>query len=396
MIQTVNSQSLIYYNIDDLNKIKEEYKVSGKYSKDIKNLSDLVEPFSDREPFTITKYESPLGTSALNDYLSDSPYWWPDPDDPNAPYIRKDGLRNPDRFMEHKREMQAFYKAFSTIAFSAFFTDDPVMIEKANKFLRVWFIEDNTKMNPNLKYSQLVRNRTKKRGVGIIEGRRFAFMVDAINLLQIHGFLEENVYEGVQKWYKEFLVWLTESFYGLDEKQRGNNHSTWWAVQIAAISSFVGNQSEIENVNEYSKEFLLDNQIDSNGRQPLEEERTNSLSYSVFNVTAHSFLSSSLYSHGIDNWNYQNKNGKTLTNVIDFLVPYVKDPSSWELEQISEFKNSNPLFLAYAGLELNNIEYIKLYSELSNYNNKQLRKESFDPNQLILDLLIKYKLENNE
>ena len=128
-------------------------------------------------------------------------------------------------------------------------------------------------------------------------------MVDAINLLQIHGLLEENVYEGVQKWDKEFLVWLTESFYGLDEKQRGNNHSTWWAVQIAAISSFVGNQSEIENVDEYSKEFLLDNQIDSNGRQPLEEERTNSLSYSVFNVTAHSFLSSSLSSHGIDNWN---------------------------------------------------------------------------------------------
>jgi hypothetical protein len=32
-----------------------------------------------------------------HDYMSQGPYWWPDPSKPNGkPYIRKDGVRNPE------------------------------------------------------------------------------------------------------------------------------------------------------------------------------------------------------------------------------------------------------------------------------------------------------------
>ncbi|HPT28777.1 MAG TPA: twin-arginine translocation signal domain-containing protein, partial [Bryobacteraceae bacterium] len=32
-----------------------------------------------------------------NDFFSEGPYWWPDPNNPSGPYVRRDGVVNPDR-----------------------------------------------------------------------------------------------------------------------------------------------------------------------------------------------------------------------------------------------------------------------------------------------------------
>ena len=40
-----------------------------------------------------------------HDYMSQAPYWWPDPTKPDgSPYIRKDGERNPeiDKITDHE------------------------------------------------------------------------------------------------------------------------------------------------------------------------------------------------------------------------------------------------------------------------------------------------------
>ena len=52
-------------------------------------------------PWSVTMHRpSGLGvTAGPHDYVSEGPYWWPDPKNPGGPYIRKDGQRNPDRFM---------------------------------------------------------------------------------------------------------------------------------------------------------------------------------------------------------------------------------------------------------------------------------------------------------
>jgi hypothetical protein len=43
----------------------------------------------------IKKSPTPL-SGDKHDYMSQAPYWWPDPSKPNGlPYIRRDGERNP-------------------------------------------------------------------------------------------------------------------------------------------------------------------------------------------------------------------------------------------------------------------------------------------------------------
>ena len=82
----------------------------------------------------------------------------------------------------------------------------------------------------------------------------------------------------------------------------------------------------------------------------------------------------------------------TQTQINGGYVPFVEGDSEWELKQIGKFNNSNPLFLAIAGLDLNNMDYLRLYSQLSNYNDEDFQNYSFDPIQLILDLTVKNKL----
>ena len=50
-----------------------------------------------RGPYTITAKPQMPPSGDKHDYISQAPYWWPDPAKPGGkPYIQKDGLRNPE------------------------------------------------------------------------------------------------------------------------------------------------------------------------------------------------------------------------------------------------------------------------------------------------------------
>ena len=57
------------------------------------------------KPITITASSSPRSAGGLHDFFSEGDYWWPDPANPNGPYIQRDGMTNPDNFVEHRRAL---------------------------------------------------------------------------------------------------------------------------------------------------------------------------------------------------------------------------------------------------------------------------------------------------
>lgn len=46
--------------------------------------------------------EAPI-TITASDFFSKGNYWWPDPQTPNGPYIQRDGMSNPNNFVDHRR-----------------------------------------------------------------------------------------------------------------------------------------------------------------------------------------------------------------------------------------------------------------------------------------------------
>src|SRR5260370_26573411 len=54
-------------------------------------------------PITITSAQSSRSTGGKHDYFSEGDYWWPDPNNPDGPYIQRDGMSNPDNFNTHRQ-----------------------------------------------------------------------------------------------------------------------------------------------------------------------------------------------------------------------------------------------------------------------------------------------------
>src|SRR5260370_26269896 len=67
-------------------------------------------------PVTVTAASSPRSAGGKHDFFSEGDYWWPDPANPKGPYIQRDGMTNPDNFVEHRRAMNPLTLAVAALA----------------------------------------------------------------------------------------------------------------------------------------------------------------------------------------------------------------------------------------------------------------------------------------
>ena len=84
-----------------------------------------------------------------HDYYSLGIYWWPDSSkEDGLPYIRKDGIRNPEYGDYDGPSIRAMANATFPLALAWFYTSDKVYATKAMELLATWFLNPETRMNP--------------------------------------------------------------------------------------------------------------------------------------------------------------------------------------------------------------------------------------------------------
>jgi hypothetical protein len=298
-----------------------------------------------------------------HDYYSEAPYWWPNPDNPAGPYIRKDGQTNPDRFLANKTALNAMADAVFSLGAAAYFLDEPRYAKRAAIVINRWFVNPATRMDPSLDYAQAVRGVNDGRGAGTIDGRVFIRVVQGLELLAQSGEWDPRQQAAVKKWFEDYLRWLTESRNADDEKHAGNNHSTWWTAQAAAVATFVDNQAAAHAAFDFYRDHIFPAQIRPDGSAPREEARTKSLWYSAFNVEGMTLICRMAQIQGVDLWSIRSRNA-TIATVVDYLQPYLSDPHKWAKEQIADFSNDGIYFLTFAGMGLKKPEYVALYRKL--------------------------------
>src|ERR1035441_8148923 len=118
--------------------------------------------------------ERPQGVALdIHDFYSEAPYWWPQDGDPSAPYVRRDGQTNPNRFVANKNALVAMSDAVFTLGTAAYLLDDPHYAQRAARDINTWFINPKSRMNPEMDHSQAIRNFNNGRGAGMVDGRAF-------------------------------------------------------------------------------------------------------------------------------------------------------------------------------------------------------------------------------
>lgn len=287
----------------------------------------------------ITKEATPP-SGDKHDYMSQAPYFWRNPQTSDGlPYIRKDGERNPEikRFPDHEL-MDRMVESVGTLALAFYFTNKEQYANKAAEILRMWFLDEKTKMNPNLEFAQAIPGLNTGRGIGIIETRGLTRVVDAIGLLENSRSWTKVDQKGLQSWFDQYLKWLTTSKNGIDESNAKNNHGTIYDVQVISFALFVGKNDLAKKILEMAKEKRIAKQIEPDGRQPLELERTKSWNYSTMNLEGFISLAELGEKAGVDLWDFQTKDGRGIRQAIEFLVPYLEGNKKWTYEQIEAFE----------------------------------------------------------
>ncbi len=317
-------------------------------------------------PWSVTAHRpSGLGvTAGPHDYVSEGPYWWPDPKNPAGPYIRKDGQRNPGRFLGNRNDLGKMTDAVLSLGMGAFLIGKAKCADHANRVLGAWFVDEATRMNPNLEYGQMVRGVNTGRGTGIIDTVGMIYVAQGVTLLEAAGGLDASVAAGVRQWFAEYLKWMNASKKGTDEKKSGNNHATWWTAQAATYAALTGDAAAKKMCWDHYRSYLVPTEIQPDGSCPREEERTQSLSYSSMNLDAFSTICRLAQMDGVDLWHFRTPKGIGVEKAFDYLTPYAVQPDRWKKEQITKYSADGYVFPGLAGVGLPSDALLAAYLKL--------------------------------
>ena len=315
-------------------------------------------------PWSVTTHRPDNVDAGPNDYYSEGPYWWPDPQNPKGPYLRKDGERNPGRFMGNRNDLGNMCTAVLGLGMGGFLLGDKACGEHAAKVLSAWFVDGKTRMNPNLEYGQAVRGVNTGRGTGLIDTVSMIHAAQGIWLLEQAAMLDSAIAREVRAWFGDFLKWMTTSQKGLDEKKSGNNHATWWTAQAAAYATLTGDEAVKKMAWEHYRTVLVPGEILANGSCPREEARTNSLSYSAMNLDAFSVICRVAGTNSSELWKYRTPEGTGVYTAFDYLTPYITHPETWKKQQISKFTSDGTFFAGLAGVGLRSLSLLEAYRTL--------------------------------
>jgi hypothetical protein len=271
-----------------------------------------------------------------HDYMSQAPYWWPDPAKANGlPYIQRDGQRNPEinRITDHAN-FDRLMDAVATLGLAYHLTGRDAYAEHAARLLRTWFLDLPTRMNPHLRFGQGIPGITEGRGIGLIETRMLPGMLDGVILIRDSTAWSKADDDGLRAWMGAYLKWMLESEHGKAEAKNGNNHETFYDVQVAGLALYTG-QPDLARRTLQGSRSRVDRQIEPDGSMPREIKRTRSLHYSLFNLEAFFRLATLGDRVGVDLWSYRSADGRSLRQALDFLVPYLAGEQKWPYDQIT-------------------------------------------------------------
>jgi hypothetical protein len=324
------------------------------------------------KPPAVTDAVATNSAGGLHDFYSQADYAWPNPNSKTGlPYVTRDGESNPDTFIYHRMAMRKMKDAVAALAAAYALTGDDKYVNQATRLLRVFFLDQETRMTPNLQYAQAVLGESTGRSYGIIDTLHLVELPVAVGFLEKSPAFPPAVDEGLKKWFADYSEWITTSQNGMKEMNAANNHSIACYLQLASFAKFTGDEKLLQRCRERFTKTLLPNQMTNNGSFPRELARTKPYGYSIFQVDDVAALCVLLSTTNDDLWKTTLPGGTTPRNAVDFIYPYLVDKNKWLADGYPKDKmhwESWPVrqpCLIFAYAEFGDEKYFDLWKKLN-------------------------------
>ncbi len=321
-------------------------------------------------PVTVTSFIAERSAGSLHDFYSEGDYWWPDSLNPDGPYIRRDGCTNPDNFVQHRHAMIRFSTIVGNLTSAYLLTGNQRYVKPVLDHVKAWMIDEDTRMNPNLLYAQAIKGIATGRGIGIIDTIHLIEVVQSLMRLREEGLVPEDVDMGVKEWLTAYIDWLKTHPYGVKEMNASNNHGTCWAMQVAMFAKYVGDKETMKMCADRFKNIFLVDQMASDGSFPQELDRTKPYGYSLFNLDAMATLCQILSTDEDNLWEYSTPDGRNMRLAIEYMSPFIKDKSAWQLAPDVMFWDEWPIAhpaLLFAWNHWRDDKYLALWDKYEHF-----------------------------
>ena len=322
----------------------EEVKTSLQqpfYQSSYRALCESADRLLDAEPLSVMMKEKTPASGDKHDYLSQARYFWPDPSKTNGlPYINRDGVSNPELEKLDRNRLGMTADRVTTLSLAWYFSGDEKYARKATELIRVWFLNKETRMNPNFEYAQMVPglNGGKGRCYGVLDGYSFVEMLDGVALLENSEAFTERDSKKLKAWFARLLDWILTSPQGKEEASQANNHSTTYDALVISFALYTGKKNIAEKFIREFPEKRIFKQIEPDGSQPHELWRTLSFGYSQYNLSHYIDIFQMAQKLGIPIDGETSADGRSFYKAMDYLLPYMgKEVSEWPYQQISNW-----------------------------------------------------------
>ncbi len=280
------------------------------------------------------------------DYVSLSPYWWPDPSkEDGLPYIRHDGQVNPESLEYDKANLKKFGFDIFHLCLLYYLTGNVEYYNLFKEKTRYYLLDETTGMNPNMYHAQTIRGRDDGRCYGIIEySANFSIAFNLINELHQMGLIEDSFKKEMDLWVRRFYIWMTTSKRGNDERDGNNNHAISWDIGAIILADFLKDDTLIKEMYERVLEYRIKGQIAEEGSMPFELARTRSQHYSQMALKAllHFSKIAEKYGYGLFDSDYARP---ILKSAVDYLYDrLIFKTMPWVYAQINH--NDSTFFIA--------------------------------------------------
>ncbi len=304
------------------------------YAKLLRNAADAA---LKRGPYSVTDKLKMPASRNLHDYYSIGPYWWPTTDKPNGePYIRRDGYVNPEsRGQEFDKDRMLKFSSDVRLLALAYhhFGDDRYAVHAAT-LLRVWFLNRDTRMNPNLNFGQAVPGVNTGRGEGIIELNALSAVVESVGVIGPAGALSKTDQAGLEKWFGDMTSWMKDSPIGQEERAKSNNHGIHYDYLLTQFALFARREPLAQQIVAAFPARRIAPQILGDGSLPEELARTRSWHYSYFALEGAVKVATLGECVGLDIWSAKTKDGRGLAKAFAYLAPYQSDIDRWPYKDV--------------------------------------------------------------
>lgn len=269
-------------------------------------------------------------------YCSMSIYWWPDPKDLGGKYIQKDGFINPESYEYDYSRLLELCTRCKVLSKAFYLTKEKKYYKAFIKQIRVWFLEEETYMYPNFIYSQVVPGYSNNIGKssGMIDAYLFNDVLESIRLVQSVKRINRRTMNGLKNWFLAFVEW-SDKEYGEIMRDGLQNISLAYDVIVINMLLFAGDSESAKLLVDSFADNRINKQIEEDGSQPNELERTRAIFYSLYNLEH--IMDFCFLVRGLDR-EYYNKHSERIEKALLYIKQYTDNPEICPYQQVTSWE----------------------------------------------------------